>query len=331
MRHSTFGEQLKLSLCLLKVPVQFLKPGPQTFAVGSALLLGCVLYVAVVLSPHGEASRRLSVLALSPTGKWLAGGTPEGNINIWDLQSASLPNKVVESVGKLNDLRFSKNSEYLAVADKNITLVPLSTGGEPHVVRSDEANYGSVRFSSDGRSLLTVNGKGAVMIIDLATGAANPGYCCTSIWGEVEFSPDGMQVLWAGHWPGVWDLRSNVLAGRLTKAREFMTFGPIVIDSTGQTIFMGSQDGRVYEWNLGTHNLLRKSQPQSGYVHTIAVLGQSGWVAYAARVAQSTCGAPRQARPRSLWERAQRAISSLTNLASEQRLGRSEGTWNFGI
>jgi len=73
-----------------------------------------------------------------------------------------------------------------------------------------------------------------------------------------------------------------MLAGRLTEAREFMTFGPIAIDATGKRIFMGSQDGRVYEWNLGTHNLLRKSLPQSGYVHTITVLGRSGWVAYAA-------------------------------------------------
>ena len=262
--------------------MQFPNPGPKTFAVASALVLACVLCVLVVLSPHREPSPRLSVLALSSTGRWLAGGTPEGNIRIWDLQAATPPNQAVESTGNLNDLRFSKNDEYLAVANKNITLLPRSSGGEPHIVRADQANYGSVRFSIDGRSLLTINGKGAVMTIDLTTGATRPSYCCTSIWGEVEFSPDGTQVLWAGHWPGVWDLRSSVLAGRLTKAREFMTFGPIAIDHTGQTIFMGSQDGRVYQWNLGMHNLLRKSQPQSGYVHTIAVLGQSGWVAYAA-------------------------------------------------
>ena len=57
--------------------MQFLNPGPKTFAGGSALLLGCVLYVLVVLSPHREVSRRLSVLALSSAGKWFAGGTPE--------------------------------------------------------------------------------------------------------------------------------------------------------------------------------------------------------------------------------------------------------------
>jgi WD40 repeat protein len=266
----------------IRIPVQFPAPGPKTFAAACALVLACALGVLVALSPDREASRRFTVLALSSTGKWIAGGTSEGNIRIWDLQAATLLSKAVESTGDLNDLRFSKNDEYLAVANKNITLLPWSNGGEPHVIRADQAKYGSVRFSLDGRSLLTINGKGAVMTIDLTTGATRPGYCCTSIWGEVEYSPDGTQVLWAGHWPGVWNLRSGVLAGRLTETREFMTFGPIAIDPTGETIFMGSQDGRVYQWNLEMRQFLRKSQAQSGYVHTIAVLGRSGWVAYAA-------------------------------------------------
>ena len=271
-----------VSIKSIRIPVEFPNPGPKTFAAACALVLACVLGLLVVSSPHREASRRLTVLALSSTGRWIAGGTPEGNIRIWDLQAATLASRAVESTGNLNDLRFSKNDEYLAVANKNITLLPRSSGGEPHLLRADQANYGTVRFSLDGHSLLTINGKGSVMTIDLTTGATQPRYCCTSIWGEVEFSPDGTQVLWAGHWPGVWNFHLGALAGRLTESREFMTFGPIAIDSTGGTIFMGSQDGRVYQWNLEKRHLLRTSPAQSGYVHTIAVLGRSGWVAYAA-------------------------------------------------
>ena len=265
-----------------RMPVQFPNPAPKTFAAACAVLLVGVLCVLVVWSPHREVSRQLRVLALSSDGRWIAGGTPQGTIRIWDLEGATPPSKALESAGDLNDLRFSRNAEYLAIANKNITIVHLSGGGEPRIVRADQANYGSVRFSSDGRSLLTINGKGAVMTIDLSTGAINPGHCCTSIWGEVDYSPDGTQVVWAGHWPGVWDLRSGVMVGRLTETREFMTFGPIAIDPSGETIYMGSQDGRVYQWNLELRKLLRKSQPQAGYVHTISVLGRSGWVAYAA-------------------------------------------------
>ena len=212
----------------------------------------------------------------------MAGGTSKGSIHVWDLQKATSLGKTVESTGNLNDLRFSRDGEYLAIANKNILLVPLSSEGEPRVVRADQANYGSVRFSSDGRSLLTINGQGTVMLIDVATGLVSPGYCCTSIWGDVDFSPDETRVLWAGHWPGIWDLRSGALIGRLTDARRFMTFGPIANDPEHELSYMGSQDGRVYEWNLKTRKLLGKSPPQSGYVYTVAVLGASGWVAYAA-------------------------------------------------
>jgi WD40 repeat protein len=262
--------------------VRFPNPGPKTFAAAGAVLLASVLLVLVVWSPRREMSRRLRVLALSSDGRWIAGGTSQGDIRIWDLKSETLCGKALESTGALNDLRFSRNGEHLAIANKNLTIVQLPHGGNPRAVRADHANYGSVRFSPDDRSLLTIDGKGAVMTIDLSTGAITPGHCCSSIWGEVDYSPNGTQVVWAGHWPGVWDLRSGAMIGRLTETREFMTFGPIAIEPGGDTIYMGNQDGRVYQWNLETRRFLRRSQPQSGYVQTISVLGRSGWVAYAA-------------------------------------------------
>lgn len=262
--------------------MQFPTPGPKAFAVACALLLAAILGVLVSMSPHQEIPRKLRVLALSPSGRWVAGGTPRGSVRVWDLQEGTSPARTIESTGPHNDLRFSRDGEYLAIANRQITLVPLSSQGEPRAVRADQANYGSVRFSADGRSLLTVNGNGSVLLIQLSTGVVSPVYCCTSIWGDVEFSPDETRVLWAGHWPGVWDLRAKALSGRLTDTREFMAFGPIAIDAAHELIHMGSQDGRVYEWNMATRKLLATSPPQSGYVFTIAVLGTSGWVAFAA-------------------------------------------------
>jgi WD40 repeat protein len=279
---ATHSGQRTLLRRLQGYQVQIPDPGPKALAAASAVLLAAVVGVFVSMSPHQEASRKIRVLALSSSGRWMAGGTPKGSIYIWDLQQSTSAAKIVESTGTLNDLRFSRDGEYLAIANKNIVLVPLSSGGEPRVVRADKANYGSVRFSSGSRSLLTINGQGSVILINLSTGLVSPVYCCSSIWGDVDFSPDETQLLWAGHWPGVWDLRSGALIGRLTKSREFMTFGPIATDPKQKLIYMGSQDGRVYEWSLETRKPLGKSPPQSGYVYTIAVLGTSGWVAYAA-------------------------------------------------
>jgi WD40 repeat protein len=264
-----------------KIPVQFLSPGPKTFAVAFAVLLVGVLSVLLVRLPPKKKNLSIKVLALASTGNWAAGGTADGTIRIWNLKDGRATNTALGFTGELNDLRFSAADKYLAVANRNITLVSLQTPDEQRVVRDDQANYGTVRFSANGRSILTVNGKGAVLTIDLTPGTILPGHCCTSIWGEVDFTPEGSRVVWAGHWPGLWDLRSGTLVGRFTESRQFMTFGPITW-GVGGTVFMGSQDGRVYQWDAEARKLLRTSPPQFGYVHSIAVLGNSGWIAYAA-------------------------------------------------
>src|SRR5260370_27733990 len=69
---------------------------------------------------------------------------------------------------------------------------------------------------------------------------------------------------------------------RLTKTTELLTFGPIVIDAARSLVYMGNQDGRVHVWDLHTRRLRLSSPPQPGYVSTITVVGQTGWIAYAA-------------------------------------------------
>ncbi|MBM3765156.1 MAG: hypothetical protein FJW32_07165 [Acidobacteria bacterium] len=181
----------------------------------------------------------------------------------------------------MNDLRFSDDGG-LAIADRNIRLSKLD-GSPPALVRNDDANYGSVRFEPGGRRLLTIDGKGTVLTVDLDTRHASRVYCCSSIWGDVEFIDQGRQAAWAGHWPAIWDLAAGRLIGRLTAQRETMTFGPIATDPAGEFLFMGSQDGRVYRWSVASRQLLSKSNPLTNYVMTISVLGASGWVAYASR------------------------------------------------
>jgi WD40 repeat protein len=278
--------------------------------------------------PPIQRNQTITVVALGSTGKWAAGGTSDGTIRIWDLTDARATGKVLAVTGKLNDLRFSVADEYLAVANQDITLFPLQAGAVQRVIRDDHANYGAVRFSADGRSLLTINGKGAVSTIDLTAGVVQPGHCCTSVWGDVDFTPDGKQVVWAGHWPGLWNLRSGTLTSRLTESRQFMAFGPIAWDAGG-TVFMGSQDGRVYQWDLETRRLVRTSPAKPGYVHSITAVGDTGWIAFSeasgpVHLWQPETGASRTV-PRA------RTTSNLVFDASRKRtaLGTVTGTIEF--
>ena len=212
----------------------------------------------------------------------MAAGTAEGAIRIWDLKERNRSLRFKSSPGTLNDLRFTADEQLLAIANRNLTLVHVEGMKSKIEIFADESNYGSVRFSPDGKFILTINGKGAILIVDRIAKSITKKHCCSTIWGDVDFGLDGRLAIWAGHWPGVLDLHSGRLLGRLTAAPEVMTFGPVLIDRSMNCIFMGSQDGRVYQWDLGTRKLLRTSPAQAGYVRTISPIGGSGYIAYAA-------------------------------------------------
>jgi WD40 repeat protein len=237
-------------------------------------------WITFVHSQSPPIERRVSNVALSATGRWLASGTPRGRITIWDQRGGAPPRQFDFPHGPLNDLRFSPDEHLLAIASKDLGIYAPERPAAPQLVRSDEKNYGTVRFSPDGQFLLVITGTGVIETIDIRSGGARLKVCCSSIYGEVAFTPDGHAIANAGHWPRVWDARSGELVGQLTRSRQFYTFGPIAFDAGRGTILMGSQDGRVYAWKLSTRQLVGMSAPQSPYVQALAV-SMTGWVAYA--------------------------------------------------
>ena len=118
-------------------------------AAASLLLLGAAVWLAVELSPRRPVSRRIAILALSSSGQWLASGTADGHIRIWNLERSQPVLQIYEPNGPLNDLRFDPKEQYLAVANKNITFFSLSHPASTRVIRDDQANYGTVRFTTD--------------------------------------------------------------------------------------------------------------------------------------------------------------------------------------
>jgi WD40 repeat protein len=188
----------------------------------------------------------------------------------------------------LNDLQFSPDERLLAIAGKDLGLYSLEPSAKPRFLRSDGRNYGTVRFSRDGQTVLVVTGTGMIELLDARSGATRLNICCSTVYGEVAFTPDERSIANAGHWPGIWDARSGQLIARLTKERQFHAFGPIAFgvlvgqvgDLSHGTILMGSQDGRVYCWDLTTRQLVAMSPAHAEYVNTI-VVSSTGLVAYA--------------------------------------------------
>jgi WD40 repeat protein len=262
----------------------------------------------LTLTHAPKSVRAIACVAVSRSGRLVAAGTHAGAITICDRSRSGSCRTVRVEDGVLNDLQFSPDERLLAVADENLRLLPMDPSEVSVVIRLDGQNYGTVRFSKAGTELLTITGRDEIQVIDLRSRASIVTICCSSIYGEVAFSPNGDLIFNAGHWPGAWDKHGHLLR-RLTGDREEPTFGPIAIDEEMQTVFMGSQDGRVYAWSLQNYALLKRSDSGNEYVNTIAILKSIRKVAY--------CGFGKTLK---LWDLDNGTVSNLAELRPSSNL-----------
>jgi WD40 repeat protein len=228
-------------------------------------------WIVFVASKSPPVDRRVSNIALSASGRWLAAGTAQGKITVWDKTRPDAPKQIAFPHGSLNDLHFSPDERVLAIASRDLGIYAPPASAAPRLLRSDHANYGSARFSLDGRDILVVTGNAVIETIDAHSGAVRLKMCCSSIYGDAVFTADGQEIANAGHWPRLWDARSGRLIGALTADREVAALGPIAVDVSRDAILMGSQDGRVYAWDLKTRQRIAVSPAHPGYVEMLAV------------------------------------------------------------
>jgi len=252
---------------------------PVVAAVSLCVVFLCT-WIVFIESRNPPVDRKVSNVALSRSGRWLAAGTAQGNITVWDRMSTDAPKQIAFPHGSLNDLHFSPDEHVLAIASRDLGIYAPAEPAAPRLLRSDHANYGSARFSRDSQNLLVITGTGAIVTIDAHSGAVRLNVCCSTVYGEAVFTPDGQGIANAGHWPALWDAASGRLVARLTPVREFHAFRPIAFDTIRGAILMGSQDGRVYAWDAETRQRIAVSPPQPAYVDTLAV-STDGWVVFA--------------------------------------------------
>ena len=134
---------------------------------------------------------KVTSVALSRAGRWLAAGTSQGRIAVWDQTANAAPRQITFDEGPLNDLQFNPEETRLAVASHNLATFDLSQPGVPHFLKQDQRHYGTVRYSQDGASVLVITGSSAIELLDAQSGAPRFSVCCSTIYGEVAFTPDG--------------------------------------------------------------------------------------------------------------------------------------------
>src|SRR4051794_36056403 len=84
-------------------------------------------------SRNAPIDRRVSNVALSSSGRWLAAGTAKGKIVVWDQAGSDGPRHTAFPHGALNDLHFSADERLLAIASKDLGLYVPAESAAPRL------------------------------------------------------------------------------------------------------------------------------------------------------------------------------------------------------
>lgn len=117
----------------------------------------------------GSADHRVSSLAFSPSGRFVASGDSEGAVRLWDtLHQNELPPPVFRHDGKVTALCFSRDERLLALADPNGGLTVWNISQSQQEVRSqgDGVEVHSLAFMPGDRKLLMADRAARLVICD---------------------------------------------------------------------------------------------------------------------------------------------------------------------
>jgi WD40 repeat protein/serine/threonine protein kinase len=190
-------------------------------------------------------------------------GQQPGQVQLWDWRAGKLQHKPVQLPSEPRKLDYSPDGRYLAVigAKGELVLIDPASGEtlrqwQAHPADANNGGYinnGTVRFSSDNRSLLTFGrATNSVRVWDALTGQLQHEFKHEDWCHDGQFSPDGRLVATAAYDNRVcvWELATRQRLACLT--HPDWTFAALW-SPDGRHLLTACRDGiaRLWDWRAG--------------------------------------------------------------------------------
>ena len=82
----------------------------------------------ILLNTLTEFKSKVTAIAFSPNGKYLAAGGADSTIRVWEAQNFSLLQTMRGNSGAITSLAFNPNNAWLAATGSGITIWDVTTG-----------------------------------------------------------------------------------------------------------------------------------------------------------------------------------------------------------
>ncbi|GAB4291522.1 MAG: hypothetical protein Fur0025_26780 [Oscillatoriaceae cyanobacterium] len=225
-----------------------------------------------------------SLLAISPDGEILASNSgSRGSIEIWNLKSGKLVQKVQAQTAGVAAIAISPNGDILATGspDGTIQLWNLPSGTQ---IKSFSLHIGPVQalaISPNGETLATGFQNGSINLSPLNPGNDSPPEDNQELPNKlmlghvnninsVAFSPDG-KILASGSADNtikLWDVTTRQL--RYTLSSNQGVIYSVAFSGDGKMLASGSSSGQIQLWNALTGVAIKSLPAHSGLVESVA-------------------------------------------------------------
>lgn len=232
-----------------------------------------VAYASILRNRFTAHTRKVTAIAVSQDGFWLATGSEDGTVILWNLETNQQVVQLADHRGPINSLAFSSDSSLLASAatDALASIWNMDTL-ELEIQLRGRNVFTDVVFSPDASQLITSSGDDTARVWDVASGAPTLQF---EEHGDsvrtVVVHPNGEWALSGGRDNRLllWDIESGtVLRSFEAHSGEIQV---VEISADGLTALSASADKTLILWDVQTGLPLRRFDGHSDTVTSLAI------------------------------------------------------------
>lgn len=187
------------------------------------------------------------------------------SVKLWDVRTrgflkAFSLHEVHERYSIVSAIAFSKAGYRLAVAhhDRTITVLDIESGQVVTSMYTDHFRGAiDLAFDADGKSFVSVDGAGKVIVWDTNTGTELRSFesITENRLPNVQFAPDGKTMVTFGHGIELWDVGTGSRIWSIPKQPWFIT--SIAFSTDSKILVSGGMGSRLDLWNAADGSKLR--------------------------------------------------------------------------
>ncbi len=221
-------------------------------------------------------------LAVDPRGQWLASGSDDKTIRLWDIQSGQYHQILTKHTDWIRALAVDPQGQWLASgsSDQTIRLWGVQSGQCQQVLEGHTDQVRTLAVDPHGQWLASGSSDQTIRLWDVQS-----GQCQQVLEGHTDqvralaVDPHG-QWLASGSYDEtirLWDIQSSecchVLKGHTGKIHD------LAVDPYGQRLASGSSDRTVRLWDVQSGQCQQVLEGHTGLIHTVAIDLHGQWLA----------------------------------------------------